>query len=114
MDHAARSTWIANFLAAGGIEAIASEGFTNSADVGQAFAGSGARIACICSSDQIYGELAEATASVLKQAGADKVYLAGRPKNEAEMKAAGVDAFFFAGQDAVAVLAALQGDLGIA
>jgi methylmalonyl-CoA mutase len=115
-DHAARSTWIANFLAAGGIGAIATEGFTNSADAGQAFAACGAAIACICSSDQVYAELAEATAGMLKQAGAAKVLLAGRPKAEAEveLKAAGVDAFLFAGQDAVASLIELHRDLGIA
>jgi methylmalonyl-CoA mutase len=112
-EHSARSTWIANFLAAGGIAVIAGEGFTSSADVGRSFADSGARVACICSSDTVYAELAEATAGVLKQAGASRVLLAGRPKNEAELKAAGVDAFLYAGQDAVAALSALQAHLGV-
>ena len=50
------------------------------------------RVACICSSDQVYAELAEATAGALKQAGAAQVLLAGRPKaQEAALKAAGVD-----------------------
>ena len=110
-DHSARSTWIANMLAAGGIEAIQTEGFTNSAEVGRAFAESGTTVACICSSDAIYAELAEATAGALKQAGALKVYLAGRPKNEAELRAAGVDALLYAGQDTVAALTSLQADL---
>ena len=64
--HSARSTWMRNFLAAGGIEAIASAPLHNSADAGKAFADSGAAIACICSSDEVYAELAEATAGVLK------------------------------------------------
>ena len=71
-------------------------------------------IACICSSDQVYAELAEATAGALKAAGASKVLLAGRPKEqEAALKAAGVDAFIFAGCDAVATLARLQEALGV-
>ena len=40
--------------------------------------------------------------------------LAGRPKDqEAALKAAGVDAFIFAGCDAVATLAQLQEALGV-
>lgn len=112
--HSTRSTWIANFLAAGGIEAIKTEGFTESAAVGRAFAESGAQIACICSSDQVYGELGEATAGILKQAGAKAVYLAGRPREqETALKAAGVDEFIFAGADAIAVLTKLQEALGV-
>ena len=53
----ARATWTRNFLAAGGIEAIAGDSLHNSADAGKAFAESGASLACICSSDAVYGEL---------------------------------------------------------
>ena len=105
---------MSNFLAAGGIEAIASEPLHNSADAGKAFAASGAAIACLCSSDQVYAELGEATAGVLKQAGASQVLLAGRPKEqEAALKAAGVDAFVFAGGDALATLTKLHEALGV-
>ena len=78
--YSARATWTRNFLAAGGIEAIAGESLHNSADAGKAFAASGATLACICSSDPVYAELAEATAGALKAAGARQVLLAGRPK----------------------------------
>jgi methylmalonyl-CoA mutase len=112
--HSARSTWVRNFLAAGGIEAIAGAELHNSADAGKAFADSGAPIACICASDQVYAELAEATAGALKAAGARRVLLAGRPKDqEPTLKAAGVDTFIFAGCDAVATLAGLQEALGV-
>jgi methylmalonyl-CoA mutase len=112
--HAARSTWMRNYLAAGGIEAVASAPLHNSADAGAAFAASGTRIACICSSDDVYVELAEAAAGALKQAGAAPVLHAGRPKDqEAALKAAGVDTFIFAGGDAVATLTNLHGALGI-
>jgi methylmalonyl-CoA mutase len=103
--HAARATWTRNFLAAGGIETIVSGDLTNSADAGKAFADSGSTVACICSSDAIYAELAEATAGVLKAAGAKQVLLAGLPKAQAKtLREAGVDTFVFAGCDAVATL----------
>jgi methylmalonyl-CoA mutase len=112
--HATRATWITNFLAAGGIEAIASAPLTNSADAGKAFATSGASVACLCSSDQVYAELGEAVAGVLKQAGASHVLLAGRPKDqEAALRTAGVDTFVFAGGDAIATLTRLHGVLGV-
>jgi methylmalonyl-CoA mutase len=59
--------------------------------------------------------LAEATAMALQGAGAERVYLAGRPGAAvAALTAAGVDGFWYAGQDAVAVLDALQRGLGMA
>ena len=112
--YSARATWTRNFLAAGGIEAIAGDSLHNSADAGKAFAESGASLACICSSDAVYGELAEATAGALKAAGARQVLLAGRPKpQEAALQAAGVDAFIFAGGNALATLARIYDALGI-
>jgi methylmalonyl-CoA mutase len=112
--HGTRATWIRNFLAAGGIEAISSEPLHNSAEAGRAFADSGTPIACICSSDTVYAELGEATAGALKQAGAQQVLLAGRPKDqEAALKAAGVDRFLYSGGDAIATLSALHETLGV-
>jgi methylmalonyl-CoA mutase len=112
--HSVRTTWIRNFLAAGGIESIAGEGFTSSTEAGQAFGLSGATVACICSSDAVYAELGEATASLLKTAGANHVLLAGRPKEqEAVLKAAGVDEFIFAGMNAVEMLQRLHNALGV-
>ena len=107
--HSTRATWMKNFLAAGGIEAIVSAPLHNSADAGQAFASSGVPVACICAADKIYAELGEATAGALKQAGAKQVLLAGRPKEqEAALKSAGVDDFVFAGCDSVVTLRRLQ------
>jgi methylmalonyl-CoA mutase len=112
--HSARATWMRNFLAAGGIEAITSEPLHASADAGKAFGASGAAVACICSTDKVYAELGEATAGVLKQAGVQQVLLAGRPKDqEAALRAAGVDTFIFAGGDAIATLTRLHEVLGV-
>ncbi|RTL73304.1 MAG: methylmalonyl-CoA mutase [Hyphomicrobiales bacterium] len=111
--HSARSTWMRNFLAAGGIACVGGEGTSNTADVGRMFAESGARIACLCSSDAVYAELGEAAASMLKTAGAQSVLLAGRPKDDAALKAAGVDLLVYAGVDAVEVLKKLHALLGV-
>jgi methylmalonyl-CoA mutase len=112
--HSARLTWMRNYLAAGGIEAVASGPLHNSAEAGKAFAESATSVACLCSSDQVYAELGEATAGVLKRAGATQVLLAGLPKDQKEaLQAAGVDTFIFAGGDAVAKLTSLHETLGV-
>lgn len=108
-EHGARINWVQNLLAAGGIETVAGDGYTNSADAGAAFAASGCSMACITGSDASYGELGEATAMALRSAGAAQVYLAGRPaESEAALRSAGIDGFLAAGQDAVAVLTELH------
>lgn len=104
-EHNVRSTWTKNYLAAGGIEALMSDGYKTADDAAAAFKASGAKAACVCSSDAVYATLAEATAKALKAAGAKFVLMAGRPGDkEAALKAAGVDQFLFAGADAVATL----------
>ena len=70
----------------------------NSQNVQAAFAASGAKIACICSSDAVYEERAEATARALHDAGAVRVYLAGRHE------ATGVDEHVYTGCDALSTL----------
>jgi methylmalonyl-CoA mutase len=107
--HTLRSTWMKNLLAAGGIEAIVSEGYVTAEQATEAFKASGARVACICSSEDIYAQMGEGTARGLKEAGAGRVMLAGRPGDaEAGLTAAGVDSFVFAGQDILALLTELQ------
>ncbi len=109
IDHNIRSTWIKNYLAAGGIAATMSDGYASAIEAATAFRASGLSAACICSSDALNAEHAEATAKALKAAGAKLVLMAGRPGDkDAALKAAGVDQFLFAGADAVATLAALQ------
>ena len=65
----------------------------------EAFKASGARIACLCSSDKVYETEAVATAQALKAAGAGTVYLAGKPAEAEALRQAGVDGFLFAGCD---------------
>jgi methylmalonyl-CoA mutase len=110
----ARATWITNFLAAGGINAVTSEPLAGADAAAAAFKASGAAIACMCSADAVYAELGAATASMLKSAGAQHLHLAGRPKDiEAALTSAGVGAFIFAGGDALATLRTLHQQLGI-
>lgn len=64
-----------------------------------------ADVAVICGSDERYAAEAAGAARALKSAGVEKVVLAGRPGAlEAELHAAGVDAFVFVGCDALATL----------
>ncbi len=104
-DHNARSTWIKNLLAAGGIEALTNDGFKNADAAVGAFKSSGAKAACICSSDALYANHAEATAKALKAAGANLILMAGKPGDaEATYKHAGVDQFLYAGLNVVSTL----------
>ena len=108
-DHNVRTTWIKNYLAAGGITALISDGYKTPEAAAEAFKASGATAACICSSDAVNAGLAQPTADALKKAGAKLVLMAGKPsENEAALKAAGVDQFLFAGAEAIATLRGLQ------
>lgn len=111
-EHNVRTTWVKNYLAAGGIATLISDGYPTAQAAADAFKTSGATAACICSSDAVNAIHAEETARALKAAGAKFVLMAGRPgAKEVALKSAGVDQFLFAGADAVAVLAALQARL---
>lgn len=113
-EHTQRSTWTKNLLASGGIEALANDGFSTADDASASFKDSGASAACICSSDTIYAEQAEAMAKALKEAGAQHVYLAGRPGDmENNLTSAGVTRFLFAGQNAITTLEAILDDLNV-
>ncbi|MFC5213201.1 methylmalonyl-CoA mutase family protein [Streptomyces coerulescens] len=96
--HTARLTFASNLFQAGGIEPV-TEG---------TFEESGATEVCLCSSDALYEEQAEAVTRQLKGAGASHVFLAGRPGNHP-----GVDSYVFAGCDAVAVLSAALDRMGV-
>jgi methylmalonyl-CoA mutase len=123
--HTARSSFAANLFQAGGIETALLEtalreaaggGKTEKPDMralAEAFMASGARVACICSSDALYAEYGEAAAATLKAAGARYVVLAGRPGDRREAyQDAGVDAFVYQGCDAVAALTAVFDENG--
>ncbi|WP_327173979.1 methylmalonyl-CoA mutase subunit beta [Streptomyces sp. NBC_01335] len=107
--HTARASFAANLFQAGGIETIHRPVTVDAATVADAFAASGAEIACLCSSDAVYEQEAAGVAAALVAAGAGRVLLAGRP-GEVD----GVDGHVFAGCDAVAVLSSVLDRLGVA
>ncbi|MGW0922202.1 methylmalonyl-CoA mutase family protein [Streptomyces sp. NPDC002755] len=96
--HTARVGFAANLFQAGGIEPV-TDG---------SFADSGATEAVLCSSDALYEEQAATRAQELRDSGASHVFLAGRPGQYP-----GVDAYVFAGCDAVAVLSAALDRMGV-
>jgi methylmalonyl-CoA mutase len=113
-DFTARATFARSLFETGGIEAVDFLPSTSPLPTGEvqefaslaaAFKSSGARLACLCSSDKVYNEQAIAAAKALQAAGAKHIYLAGRPgAQEAALRAAGVGDFVFAGGDALAML----------
>jgi methylmalonyl-CoA mutase len=114
IEHNQRSTWAWNFLSAGGIDGLNSDGYKDAAAAAQAFRSSGADIACLCSSDEMCAREGEAAAKALKAAGAKRVMMAGKPGNsEQALRAAGVDGFLFAGQNAITALQDLHKALGV-
>jgi len=113
-DFTARAIFAKNFYEAGGIEAPMHDGFKDQAEMVAAFKKSGAKIACLCSSDKVYAVEAAAAAKALSAAGAT-VHLAGRPGElEAALAEAGVKTFVFMGCDVVATLQAAHDILGVA
>ena len=80
-----------NFYEAGGIEALGNDGFKDHAEMVAAFKASGAKLACLCSSDKVYASEAVDAAKALTDAGAI-VHLAGRPgRTEAALEAGGCE-----------------------
>jgi methylmalonyl-CoA mutase len=107
----ARATFVQNFFAAGGIEAVPHDG---SGDLAAAFQASGAKLACLCSTDEVYGREGPEAAKALA-AGARHIYLAGKPGDQIDaLTQAGVGTFVATGSDAFATLRAAYDILGIA
>ncbi|MEM9185087.1 MAG: methylmalonyl-CoA mutase family protein [Planctomycetota bacterium] len=112
--HTARATYSKNFFEAGGFEVVANDGFDDADQAAAAFAGSGASIAVICSSDKLYPEAVPAAAAKLKQAGARTVILAGRPgDHEDAWRAAGVDRFIYMSCNVLGTLEDLLQEEGV-
>ncbi len=111
-DFTARTTFARNFYEAGGIEAVTNDGFPDLAAMVAAFKASGARLACLCSSDKVYEKEVAEAAKALTTAGAG-VHLAGRPgENEQNWRQAGVETFIYMGCDVLSTLQAAHDILG--
>ncbi|MFZ0845107.1 MAG: methylmalonyl-CoA mutase subunit beta, partial [Pseudolabrys sp.] len=112
-DFTARAMFAMNFYEAGGIEAQSNDGFKDQAEMVAAFKKSGAKLACLCSSDAVYAAEAVAAAKALVAAGAT-VHLAGRPGElEPALTQAGVKTFIFMGCDVISTLQTAHDILGV-
>jgi methylmalonyl-CoA mutase len=99
--HTARAGFAANLFQAGGLETV-NPGATD--DLPGAFKASGARIACLCGTDEAYAAQASEVAAAL---GAESVLLAGKGSHP------GVSGNIFAGCDALEVLTGIHAQLGV-
>ena len=109
----ARAGFAKDLFEASGIAAPMNDGFPTVDALVEAAVATGADVACLCSSDEVYeretghatyeGEtLVEEVARRLKAAGIAHVALAGRPgERETAYRHAGVEAFVFVGCDAL-------------
>ncbi len=104
--HTGRATFASNLFAVGGVRAVGAP--VDPASAAEAFRASGASVACICSSDQVYAEQAESVAAALHAAGARRVYLAGK------VDVPGVEETIALGADVLDVLKRLHQELEIA
>ncbi|HXG79566.1 MAG TPA: methylmalonyl-CoA mutase subunit beta [Methyloceanibacter sp.] len=99
-DFIARASFAKSLFESGGIEAVEGKGD----NLAKRFRESGAKIACLCSSDKVYAEEAEATAKALAEAGAARIYLAGRPGANEAFEQAGIGPFLYQGCDTLKFL----------
>jgi methylmalonyl-CoA mutase len=113
-QHTARATWIANVLAAGGIESVTVHGFSGPAEATKAFAESGASLAVVCGPDALYAEQGAPVVKALAAGGAKLVAVAGKPGElQKPLEEAGASRFLYAGQDLLAALDDLHRQLGV-
>ncbi|TFV76074.1 methylmalonyl-CoA mutase [Blastococcus sp. CT_GayMR19] len=98
--HTARASFAGNLFQAGGLG-------TPSGDGAAGFAEAATTVACICGTDKDYTSSAAGLAAELEAAGANQVWLAGKP----DLGIDGVDGYVFAGCDALATLRRVHDEL---
>jgi methylmalonyl-CoA mutase len=105
-DYNARASFARSLFGAGGIETV--EGSGNNLVKG--FKQSGAQLACLCSSDKVYSSQAAAAAKSLAEAGAKRIYLAGKPQAGLN-ELTSVSAFLHQGCDTLEILNAAYDEI---
>jgi methylmalonyl-CoA mutase len=112
--HRRRVQFMREWLEVGGFEALYEGETTTVQEAVARVRESGALLVCLCGTDDVYAEQAEAFAKAFKATGVKGVALAGRPGEfEGAWRAAGVDDFIFAGGDAVATMQSLYGRISV-
>lgn len=110
-EHNIRTTFAANLLASGGVEAV-NPGPLDAAGIAQAVSDAGGAVAAVvCGTDARYAEEASGAVEAARAAGVSYVYLAGAEKAVAEA-ANKPDEYLTAKIDAIAALSALLTRLG--
>lgn len=100
-DFNTRASFAKSLFESGGIEAVEGSGD----NLAKRFKDSGAKLACLCSSDKVYASEAAEAATALMEAGAARVYLAGKPgANQAALEKAGISIFLQQGCDMLQIL----------
>ena len=100
-DFNARASFAKSQFESGGIEAAQGDGD----NLMKRFKDSGAKLACLCSSDKVYASRAADTATALRKAGAKRVYLAGKAgADRAALEQAGIGNFLHQGCDTLQIL----------
>jgi methylmalonyl-CoA mutase len=108
--HRARVGFAANLFQAGGIEPVVGIGdIGDIGDIVAAFRASGSTVACLCSANRLYADVAAPAAEALRAGGATHIWLAGPPGD-----VPGVDGYLFTGVDALDVLRTTLDELGVA
>jgi methylmalonyl-CoA mutase len=107
-DFNARASFAKSLFESGGIEAVQGSGD----NLMKRFKESGAKLACLCSSDKVYAREATQAAEALIQAGASRVYLAGKPGTDrAALEKAGIRTFLHQGCDTLQILNAAYDEI---
>ena len=106
-DFNARASFAKSLFESGGIEAVEGKGD----NLAKRFKESGAKLACLCSSDNVYAREAADTAKALAAAGAGRIYLAGKPADRAALERAGISTFLHQGCDTLQILNAAYDEI---
>ncbi|MEM7192188.1 MAG: methylmalonyl-CoA mutase family protein [Pseudomonadota bacterium] len=112
-DFNMRAAFAKSLFEAGGIEAIAATQEQSFDEMLDAYRASGASLVCLCSSNKVYAAEGAKAAQALQDAGAQHIYLAGKPGDlEIEFREAGIESFVAAGGDALETLSGAYAHLG--
>jgi methylmalonyl-CoA mutase len=113
-EYKGRADFSKGFFEVGGFDVIDPNGISNTEEIVKQTIDSGAPIAVICSSDDIYPEIVPDLVKGLKEKRPKiQVILAGYPKDQIEEhKKSGIDDFIFLGADAMTILTPLFNKIG--
>jgi methylmalonyl-CoA mutase len=106
-DFNARASFAKSLFESGGIEAVEGKGD----NLAKRFTESGAKLACLCSSYKVYQREAAELAKALAEAGATRVYLAGKPADKGALEQAGISSFLHQGCDTLQILNAAYDEI---